>query len=272
MRPHLRTVRRAKTFARARPSARPRLSAARCRRARRQSRRAAAAMEESKPPSINDCLAQLRQCLDPRPPRPSPNSMWPSTRASTASRKLWKGPRPGSRSGRAFVRQVRRRGRGASPSPSEAGPEEESRGKKPAPPPPKSPGARASMCATPIIDAELTAAASKLQAAERGRAARKRRRKLHRPKSPNKSTPPAENENKQPSKHEEHELDMPGQRVRAVVRLHGRPWSRGGVSRRRRGGTPSTRHGRCGAGSRRPGLGPSREHEQELGTTLQATR
>ena len=34
-------------------------------RAGRARRRAAAAMEESKPPSINDCLAQLRQCLDP---------------------------------------------------------------------------------------------------------------------------------------------------------------------------------------------------------------
>ena len=75
-------------------------------------------------------------------------------------------------------------------------------------------------------------AASKLQASERGRAARKRRRKAPPPQKPKQKYATGRKiENKQPSKHDEHQLDMPVERVRAVVvRLHEAfPKARGGV-------------------------------------------
>ena len=103
---------------------------------------------------------------------------------------------------------------------------------KPAPPPPKAPAPAPACPQPPIIDAELTAAASKLQASERGRAARKRRRKAPPPQKPKQKYATGRKiENKQPSKHEEHELTMPVERVRAVVvRLHEAfPKARGGV-------------------------------------------
>jgi hypothetical protein len=191
-------------------------------RAGRARRRAVAAMEESKPPSINDCLAQLRQCLDPAAAAAIEQLNAAINARVDRLTQAVEGPSPWLEVGRALVRQVPTTRPSSKPKPRpKPVPKRRVVVEKPAPPPPAP--APAPVCAQPpIIDAELTAAASKLQASERGRAARKRRRKAPPPQKPKQKYATGRKiENKQPSKHDEHQLDMPVERVRAVVvRLH----------------------------------------------------
>ena len=236
-------------------------------------------MAEAPPPSINDCLAQLRQCLDPAAAAAITQLNAAINARVDRLTQAVEGPSPWLEVGRALVRQVQTTRPRSQPKPKpKPVPRKRVVKEKPAPPPP-APAPAPACPQPPIIDAELTAAASKLQASERGRAARKRRRKAPPPKPKQKYATGRKIENKQPSKHEEHELTMPVERVRAVVvRLHEAfPKARGGVLGRGDGVEGARRHRRdtdtrIHAGPRRPGLGPSREHEQELGTTLQATR
>ena len=179
-------------------------------------------MEESKPPSINDCLAQLRQCLDPAAAAAITQLNAAINARVDRLTQAVEGPSPWLEVGRALVRQVPTARPRSQPKPKpKPVPKRRVVAEKPAPPPPKAPAPAPACPQPPIIDAELTAAASKLQASERGRAARKRRRKAPPQKPKQKYATGRKIENKQPSKHEEHELTMPVERVRAVdVRLH----------------------------------------------------
>ena len=191
-------------------------------------------MEESNPPSINDCLAQLRQCLDPAAAAAIEQLNAAINARVDRLTQAVEGPSPWLEVGRALVRQVEKRPR-SQPKPKPKPVPRRVVKEKPAPPPPKAPAPAPACPQPPIVDAELTAAASKLQASERGRAARKRRRKAPPPQKPKQKYATGRKiENKQPSKHDEHELTMPVERVRAVVvRLHEAfPKARGGVLER----------------------------------------
>ena len=178
-------------------------------------------MAEASPPSINDCLAQLRQCLDPAAAAAITQLNAAINARVDRLTQAVEGPSPWLEVGRALVRQVQTTRPRSQPKPKpKPVPKRRVVVEKPAPPPP-APAPAPACPQPPIIDAELTAAASKLQASERGRAARKRRRKAPPPKPKQKYATGRKIENKQPSKHEEHQLDMPVERVRAVVvRLH----------------------------------------------------
>ena len=190
-------------------------------------------MAESKPPSINDCLAQLRQCLDPAAAAAIEQLNAAINNRVDRLTQAVEGPSPWLEVGRALVRQVQTTRPRSQPKPKpKPVPKRRVVVEKPAPPPPKAPAPAPACPQPPIIDAELTAAASKLQASERGRAARKRRRKAPPPQKPKQKYATGRKiENKQPSRHDEHELTMPVERVRAVVvRLHEAfPKARGGV-------------------------------------------
>ena len=190
-------------------------------------------MAEAPPPSINDCLAQLRQCLDPAAAAAITQLNAAINARVDRLTQAVEGPSPWLEVGRALVRQVPTARPRSQPKPKpKPVPKRRVVAEKPAPPPPKAPAPAPACPQPPIIDAELTAAASKLQASERGRAARKRRRKAPPPQKPKQKYATGRKiENKQPSKHEEHQLDMPVERVRAVVvRLHEAfPKARGGV-------------------------------------------
>ena len=238
-------------------------------------------MEEAAPPSINDCLAQLRQCLDPAAAAAITQLNAAINARVDRLTQAVEGPSPWLEVGRALVRQVSHQRPRSQPKPKPQIVKRKPRVvEKPAPPPPKAPAPAPACPQPPIIDAELTAAASKLQASERGRAARKRRRKAPPQKPKQKYATGRKIENKQPSKHDEHELTMPVERVRAVVvRLHEAfPKARGGVRNIGGGdGVEGWRHRRDtdtrkNAGPRRPGLGPSREHEPELAAALRPPR
>jgi hypothetical protein len=180
-------------------------------------------MEQAAPPSINDCLAQLRQCLDPAAAAAIEQLNAAINARVDRLTQAVEGPSPWLEVGRALVRQVQTTRPRSQPKPRpKPVPKRRVVAEKPAPPPPKAPAPAPACPQPPIIDAELTAAASKLQASERGRAARKRRRKAPPPQKPKQKYATGRKiENKQPSKHDEHQLDMPVERVRAVVvRLH----------------------------------------------------
>ena len=73
-------------------------------------------MEESKPPSINDCLAQLRQCLDPAAAAAIEQLNAAINARVDRLTQAVEGPSPWLEVGRALVRQVPTADRGASPS------------------------------------------------------------------------------------------------------------------------------------------------------------
>ena len=212
-------------------------------------------MEESKPPSINDCLAQLRQCLDPAAAAAIEQLNAAINARVDRLTQAVEGPSPWLEVGRALVRQVpTTRPRSAAQAQAEAGPEAESGGRKTGAATTKSPGAGPGVPPAAHHRRRVDGGGVEAASFERGRAARKRRRKAPPPQKPKQKYATGRKiENKQPSKHEEHELTMPVERVRAVVvRLHEAfPKVRGGVLDRG-DGVEGERHGRvvlaCGDG------------------------
>ena len=139
------------------------------------SRRAAAAMAEAPPPSTNDCLAPLRKCLDPTAAAAITQLNAAINARVDRLTQAVEGPSPWLEVGRALVRQAQTTRPRSQPKPKPKPVPRRVVKEKPAPPPP-APAPAPACPQPPIIDAELTAAASKLQASERGRAARKRGR------------------------------------------------------------------------------------------------